>query len=416
MSDSNIIKRTTTVVTVGRPPDDDDAFEGWEFVEVYFYGFEDLPSARNDCVESPQFECFGRQWRLDMYPGGINSEANVSEEGKISIFLAHCSKGSIDINDLDIVAKSSDGKEVKHWSVVGDEEFLTFCHEGSGDGDDIWGRSNFAKRSKIIDVLVEGTLVIEVRMKLEEARDTPVPPFVPENPLCQLILKKFMDQDSADVIFEVGSKSVSQGRGASKRAKKSPNLFYAHHLILQGGAQPLADLCALRKDSAPVQITDVRPDIFRHLLYYVYGGRILEEELKANAKDVIDAADKYGVVNLKLEAEACHAKFLELSTNNVLDNLLYAHAKNCALLKEVVIDFMTENSDAILGKVSFDDVPGSVVSDLLTATARRNNSDSDINVSDKTMRVSALRKKLHEKGLDIDGSRETMVALLEENS
>lgn len=32
-----------------------------------------------------------------------------------------------------------------------------------------------------------------------------------------------------------------------------------------------------------------------------------------------------------------------------------------------------------------------------------------------TMRVNTLRKLLHEKGLDVDGSREMMVARLEEN-
>lgn len=31
------------------------------------------------------------------------------------------------------------------------------------------------------------------------------------------------------------------------------------------------------------------------------------------------------------------------------------------------------------------------------------------------MRVNTLRKLLHEKGLDVDGSREMMVARLEEN-
>jgi len=32
------------------------------------------------------------------------------------------------------------------------------------------------------------------------------------------------------------------------------------------------------------------------------------------------------------------------------------------------------------------------------------------------MRVGDLRKRLHDKGLCIDGSRETMIALLRENS
>ena len=55
--------------------------------------------------------------------------------------------------------------------------------------------------------------------------------------------------------------------------------------------------------------------------------------------------------------------------------------------------------------VSFDNVPGHLMKDLLTAVDM-----------DDSMRVSTLRKKLHEKGLAVDGSREAMIALLEENS
>ena len=52
-----------------------------------------------------------------------------------------------------------------------------------------------------------------------------------------------------------------------------------------------------------------------------------------------------------------------------------------------------------------ENVPGHLMTDLLTAV------DMDDNI-----RVSTLRKKLHEKGLAVDGSREAMIALLEENS
>ena len=34
-------------------------------------------------------------------------------------------------------------------------------------------------------------------------KDVPATPFIPTNPLCQNILKQFMDETSADVSFEV---------------------------------------------------------------------------------------------------------------------------------------------------------------------------------------------------------------------
>ena len=72
------------------------------------------------------------------------------------------------------------------------------------------------------------------------------------------------------------------------------------------GSAILADLCQSKEDpSTPIEITDVSPDVFRHLLYYIYGGKISDDDMKTIAKDIINAADRYGVTTLKLEAEAC---------------------------------------------------------------------------------------------------------------
>ena len=100
----------------------------------------------------------------------------------------------------------------------------------------------------------------------------------------------------------------------------------------------------------------------------------------------------------------------------MIDNLLYADSKNCALLKEAVMDYIVENGNDILGKVSFDNVPGSMMADLLTAMTREKNKASNVETGDQftTMRVSELRTRLDEKGLDVDGSREAMIATLKE--
>ncbi|KAL7524747.1 hypothetical protein ACHAXR_000698, partial [Thalassiosira sp. AJA248-18] len=122
--------------------------------------------------------------------------------------------------------------------------------------------------------------------------------------------------------------------------------------------------------------------------------------------------------NLKLEAEACYARTITLTVDNMIDYLVYAESKNCALLKEVVMDFIVENGDDIIGNVSFESVPSSVMMDLVTAMTRgkkKDNGISDVN-NYNTMRVNTLRRRLHEKGLCVDGSREAMIALLKENS
>ena len=79
------------------------------------------------------------------------------------------------------------------------------------------------------------------------------------------------------------------------------------------------------------------------------------------------------------------------------------------------MDFIVENCNDIIGQISFENVPGSVVTDLLIAIGRGKKED---NVSSGTskynkMRVSTLRKMLHEEGMHVDGSMEAMIALLE---
>ena len=53
-----------------------------------------------------------------------------------------------------------------------------------------------------------------------------------------------------------------------------------------------------------VPINDITPEIFRHLLHYIYGGTVEDKDLDESAKDIIDAADRTGVVSPKMEAEA----------------------------------------------------------------------------------------------------------------
>ena len=127
-----------------------------------------------------------------------------------------------------------------------------------------WGNANFPKRSKIEAALVDGTLTIGVCMKKIGPTNVASNTFVPESPLCQNILNKFMDQKSADVAFEVGGGNLQAKTNlTSKRAKTSTTTLHAHRLILQDGAPMLAGLCKPGGEGLPtVSIPDVKPDIF----------------------------------------------------------------------------------------------------------------------------------------------------------
>ncbi len=131
--------------------------------------------------------------------------------------------------------------------------------------------------------------------------------------------------------------------------------------------------------------------------------------MKIHAKDIISAADKYSIVSLKLEAEVAYVKSTKVTMENAIDNLLFADALNCALLKEVVMDFLAENSSASQ-ELSFTDVPSYLMKDVFAAVSRKARDGNDNNLS--VLSVSELRRKLADIGLDVDGSREAMIQTL----
>ena len=392
---------------------------------ITFDNFEDLPSEKEQEVVSSEFSCFGNQWRIILCPGGHK----YSEDGMVALFLERCSEGkklAIKFSLAVVYAHNGEEKDMSKLSKY------NFHFDGNN-----WGTHDFCFRKQIIGsdegdkgYLEEGALTIHVNMQLDQ--------FIPKNPALSIMLKLFNDENSADIVFEIEEtqkQSQSRKSNGRKRAKTSTTkLYHAHRFILQHHSQELSDLCATSDGMQPIIITDVKPEVFRHLLYYVYGGEISDEEFLGNERDIINAADKYGVTNLKLEAEVWYVNNTVMTIDNVIDTLLYAHAMNCALLKESVMDFIAKNKKKVLQRehVSFQDVPGDVFKELLAATLRQeegSDSSSDdeddeeddeneegVETTCSTLRIRDLRQKLDDKGLDIDGSREALIAKLKEHS
>jgi hypothetical protein len=287
-----------SVVHVGHPPNE---WEGWESHLLHFHNFASLPSEKNELVWSPEFRSFGHEWRVLMYPGGVKWRVLIysgghskAKEGNIILFLQHRFHSDISVQfHLSIKNKSggavADGSSHPHKFVGGKS---SGCHD-------------FALRDEIThaDVLNNGTLTVEVRIKPVEGdlcRN-----FIPKNPFVRNMLLLFLDEERADMSFEVESRPLID---ASKDTSPAPGeFFHAHMLVLQTCAKGsiLASLCDDHCDGVtPVPITNVAPDVFRLLLRYVYGGDILAAEWKDHAKDLLEASDKYGLPNLKIEAEA----------------------------------------------------------------------------------------------------------------
>ena len=367
----------------------------WEVVPLRFHRFERLDSTKDKLIKSPEFNCYGNRWCVWIYPGGSGDSA--AKDGFVSLFLCNVSRKNIKV-DFGFSVKTSTG-------------ILMGAHKHSLDVKIVnnWGYTDFVKRERVLGHLVEGALLINVRIRRHDYIPPSVP-FVAENPYTRMILKMFMNEKSADILINVGGQKGKSN--ARKKVKTSPTTFYAHKLILQQCSETFAELCGIE---GSITIDDVKPETFKHMLYYIYGGKISEEDLKEHARDIIDAADKYGIITLKLEAEVAYVKDTTIDFSNVMDLLLYADSKNCALLKEAVIDFIVENKDDMLQKVVLKDVPGGLFAELLAAMSRKEKRAGSSEGNSSFMSIHELRRKAHEKGINIDGSREMLIASLKED-
>ncbi|KAL7540086.1 hypothetical protein ACHAXR_009856 [Thalassiosira sp. AJA248-18] len=244
---------------------------------------------------------------------------------------------------------------------------------------------NFMERSKIIDegILVDGTLVVELKLKNADKTRLPCKPFVPSN--------------SCDKKMGGGTILCSSCNTTSMCARSFRTMDKV----------------------TPVPLSNtVEHHVFELLLRYVYGVKISIAVWKVYSRELIDAADQYLVSGLKLEAEAWYSKYTEITAQNAIDLLLYADAKNCALLKESVMDYFVKNGKDALQELSFEGIPESrsLFTDILLALSVKNEeqeeegSDSE---SYRVMRISRLRRELDERDLDTDGSRETLIKRLE---
>ncbi|EJK75284.1 hypothetical protein THAOC_02995 [Thalassiosira oceanica] len=337
------------LVEVGAPPG---PLSDWVIAPLRFNEFVGLTTTKGEFVNSPEFSCFGHQWLFRIYPGGDKS----SDDGYVAMYLKNRTRESIEV----------------------ESKFVIKHQNGGGDISRGW--------PKVARLSPKGT-----------SSDVGVGP-------ARGILnfaRRFWQRGDRHVKFEVGG-TVESAKGRRKRAKTPTATVYAHHYALRWNAPALADMCKPGDDS-PTTITNVRPEIFKHLLYYCYGGKIGKEDLQSDAKDIIDAADRFGIVSLKLEAEACHVDTVELTLDNFIEVVTYADSKNLALLKEHCMDFLSlADKVEAAEKVSFDDMPSRLVKDLLVALAR-GEKKSCKGGKFGIMRVSELRRLAQERGLDVDG-------------
>lgn len=325
---------------------------GWSTAKVCYHNFAKLPSGKGESVDSRPFSLHGLDWYLRIHPGGAAS-AN-GDDTWVSLYL-RC-------------------KSAAEQNVPVEAEFSLALLRTDGGIDSMMscpcnafrrkrkGWPNFTERSRVLEgrnQLLDdvGTLKVLVKVQLFKERETN---FVPRNEL-----------NLARLLMEANGASSGDGeRDGCGTANTSDVQFsvegttvHAHRLILKLAAPALAQLCEDADDGTPVPVMGVRSPIFQGVLRFVYGDVIPEDvwkiksgataaeapgiESAANDEDandatiecptsqsmeLLDAANRFGVLGLKILAETKVAE-LDISVSTASDLILYADSHSCPLLK-----------------------------------------------------------------------------------
>jgi speckle-type POZ protein len=99
------------------------------------------------------------------------------------------------------------------------------------------------------------------------------------------------------------------------------------------------------KKTGKVVIKDIKPDIFKVLLHYMYSGRTSAPLNQKTAQLMFMAADKYNIDDLK---EYCATFILsQMQATNALDLLIWAHLNSIEKIKEASLNFVAANGKVI---------------------------------------------------------------------
>jgi hypothetical protein len=162
----------------------------------------------------------------------------------------------------------------------------------------------------------------------------------------------------------------------------------------------------------PVWVVD--PLALENLLAYIYDGSLPHRcDTYDSARAMLFAADRFACTSLKLYVESYMAEEI-LNHSNAADFLLLADALSCPFLKEAVFDEI-----AFVPSVVFDTEGWTtrvlkcerLVMEVMTARYCEPTED-ERQRHVECLSVNTLRYRLVKQGLDVDGSRETLVKRL----
>ncbi|TVU42645.1 hypothetical protein EJB05_09064, partial [Eragrostis curvula] len=313
-------------------------------------------------VRSGTFTVGGYDWAIRFYPDGFTDYT----KGRAAVYLELMNEDAEvrALYDLRLVNQASGSKE----SISSETDPTALGSSNGGTTPALIERSNLELESAgyIVDdcLTIECHLTVVGSAKVSKANGG-LGIEVPPSELSENFGKLLFDEETADVVF------IVEGE-----------IFPAHKLVLAARSPVFkAEFHGQMKERTEqcVTVEDVKPDVFKALLYFAYTdlmpewGDLSDDEYIETVRHLLVAADRYAMDRLKL---LCASILLDyLDAENVATTLALADQSNCPSLMDVCIEFMAsiDQMDTVVATQGYADLKRnhpSVLVDVLERTSK----------------------------------------------
>ena len=357
--------------------------------ELLRFVYDDFKAKSEHATKIYQFvtDCQGNSWRLALYPDYP------------TVTLSNRGKHDLDVT-ISTILRDSKG-------CISHEQRRGLQHFKAGNGRSYiflleWSKI-INRQDKILNAKKELVIEVEITHVKSDVLDCAASVSHLNSFGQNMILKLLGNEESADVLFEV----------------QETHRYVAHRILLEANAPVLANFCEHADKDTAVPISNTSPIIFECILRYVYGGEVPSNDIiKKHVIELLKAADRFGVVGLKLAVESSIIRLGIVNVQNVVEFLLFSDCLTLGLLKEYTLSYFVTRAKDIFKTKSASRLKQSGKLSFEVIEAIINNEDtSQASDHDKygMLSVEQLRRKLAKRGvLDLDGSKKMLVSRLRE--
>ncbi|XP_043910888.1 speckle-type POZ protein-like [Protopterus annectens] len=291
--------------------------------------FSFLSQETRKVIKSSTFSsCANDKWCLQVFPSGLDKESE--DFLSVFLFLVSSSKRKITAK-FKISILGAKGEEA-----IARDSKMTYHFVKGQD----WGFKKFIQRdflfNKANELLPDDifTLFCEVSAALDSvtisSQNTSNKIKIPECRLTEELRDLWVKSRFTDCSFCV----VGQE-------------FQAHKAILAARSPVFSAMFEHRMEEEiknQFEITDVKPEIFKEMLHFIYTG--MSPNLDKVAYDLLAAADKYALERLKLMCESALSR--SLSVENAAEILILAEHHSTDLLKTKALEFINHHAADVI--------------------------------------------------------------------